>query len=241
MTSTLVPPSSYLPASQRRKRSPNWDEFYRNGYPTDIIVIEDDTPPPTNAYLSESSAASSASSCYGSSSSSMSAISSASTRNYIDPSSTNMAPIDNSKQQLYSTSNASTVNLVPKASLMDQHYTLVSPQSRSLFDLGNSPQVNSSLKRRRDNVTSHLHLYEYDQKNVVGLEDIPMDLTTADPKKRKLEYHPPKKPVSKAKDVMVQAVVEVSFLCSRSRENPCLTICSSSRQRRKWMMTMVTT
>ncbi|KAK9453716.1 kinase-like domain-containing protein [Dipodascopsis uninucleata] len=59
MTSTLAPPRPRL-AARGRKRSPNWAEFYRNGYPTDVIVIDDDTPPPQLPPLSSSGALNSA-------------------------------------------------------------------------------------------------------------------------------------------------------------------------------------
>jgi dual-specificity kinase len=47
------PPSNnntYSTASEamnRDKRKPDWNEFYKNGVPAEIIVIDDDTPPPT--------------------------------------------------------------------------------------------------------------------------------------------------------------------------------------------------
>ncbi|KAH0541978.1 hypothetical protein FGG08_003610 [Glutinoglossum americanum] len=39
-----------------RQRTPNWREFYKNGLPKEVIVIDDDTPPPStapNTYASE--------------------------------------------------------------------------------------------------------------------------------------------------------------------------------------------
>ncbi|KAF9433846.1 dual specificity protein kinase kns1 [Entomortierella beljakovae] len=47
------------PAAAIGRRQTNWDEFYKNGMPKEIIVIDDDTPPPPS--LSSSSTSSSAS------------------------------------------------------------------------------------------------------------------------------------------------------------------------------------
>jgi dual-specificity kinase len=33
--------------SARRKRDPNWNEFYKNGLPKEVIVIDDDSPAPS--------------------------------------------------------------------------------------------------------------------------------------------------------------------------------------------------
>jgi len=33
-------------SSRKKDRKPNWDEFYKNGVPEEIIVIDDDSPPP---------------------------------------------------------------------------------------------------------------------------------------------------------------------------------------------------
>jgi len=35
-----------LPDQQVKKQQPNWNEFYKNGVPKEIIVIDDDTPTP---------------------------------------------------------------------------------------------------------------------------------------------------------------------------------------------------
>lgn len=37
---------SERPVKRRRSQGPNWDRFYRNGLPSEVIVIEDDTPQP---------------------------------------------------------------------------------------------------------------------------------------------------------------------------------------------------
>lgn len=38
--------SSSLPESRKRDKRPDWNEFYRNGPPKEIIVIDDESPPP---------------------------------------------------------------------------------------------------------------------------------------------------------------------------------------------------
>jgi dual-specificity kinase len=42
---------------RRERRKPDWNEFYKNGVPAEIIVIDDDTPPPQprrqNGYTSQ--------------------------------------------------------------------------------------------------------------------------------------------------------------------------------------------
>lgn len=38
------------------KKPPNWNEFYRNGVPKEVIVIDDDTPPPPPPQASSSNA-----------------------------------------------------------------------------------------------------------------------------------------------------------------------------------------
>jgi len=41
-------PTSAVQASRNRDRGPDWDEFYKNGLPKEVIVIDDDSPsPPT--------------------------------------------------------------------------------------------------------------------------------------------------------------------------------------------------
>lgn len=40
----IQPPSS---KSSRGKKQPDWHEFYKNGVPQEIIVIDDDSPPPS--------------------------------------------------------------------------------------------------------------------------------------------------------------------------------------------------
>lgn len=44
--SSMAPSQSASAMSDRgQKRQPDWDEFYRNGIPKEVIVIHDDTPP----------------------------------------------------------------------------------------------------------------------------------------------------------------------------------------------------
>ena len=38
--------TSALQPSAKRDRGPDWDEFYKNGLPKEVIVIDDDSPPP---------------------------------------------------------------------------------------------------------------------------------------------------------------------------------------------------
>ncbi|KAI9893303.1 MAG: dual specificity protein kinase kns1 [Vezdaea aestivalis] len=39
-------------ASRKRQRGPNWEDFYKNGLPKEVIVIDDDSPqPPENSHL----------------------------------------------------------------------------------------------------------------------------------------------------------------------------------------------
>ncbi|EEP78086.1 serine/threonine-protein kinase AFC2 [Uncinocarpus reesii 1704] len=40
--------SAILPTAQSRRRKPNWNEFYKNGVPKEIIVIDDDDEDPQN-------------------------------------------------------------------------------------------------------------------------------------------------------------------------------------------------
>ncbi|KAI9884837.1 MAG: endoribonuclease ysh1 [Watsoniomyces obsoletus] len=40
------PEPSATPSSRKRARNTNWHEFYKNGLPKEVIVIDDDTPPP---------------------------------------------------------------------------------------------------------------------------------------------------------------------------------------------------
>jgi dual-specificity kinase len=35
--------------SRKRDRKPDWEEFYKNGVPKEVIVIDDDSPPPVHA------------------------------------------------------------------------------------------------------------------------------------------------------------------------------------------------
>ena len=38
--------TSVIQSSRNRDRQPDWDEFYKNGLPEEVIVIDDDSPPP---------------------------------------------------------------------------------------------------------------------------------------------------------------------------------------------------
>ena len=39
--------TSALQGSRKRERGPDWEEFYKNGLPKEVIVIDDDSPPPS--------------------------------------------------------------------------------------------------------------------------------------------------------------------------------------------------
>ena len=42
-----IPPSHSTPNSMGRgQKAPDWEEYYKNGIPKEVIVIDDDTPPP---------------------------------------------------------------------------------------------------------------------------------------------------------------------------------------------------
>jgi dual-specificity kinase len=61
----MAPPPSQTPASaphasNSRRRAPNWDEFYKNGLPKEVIVIEDSPEPVVVAARTVAAAASSA-------------------------------------------------------------------------------------------------------------------------------------------------------------------------------------
>lgn len=43
---TTAKSTSTLQAPKNRDRGPDWDEFYKNGLPKEVIVIDDDSPPP---------------------------------------------------------------------------------------------------------------------------------------------------------------------------------------------------
>lgn len=45
--------SSRSARSSRLQKQPNWDEFYKNGIPKEIIVIDDDTPEPQRGHKNE--------------------------------------------------------------------------------------------------------------------------------------------------------------------------------------------
>ncbi|WEW54608.1 serine threonine protein kinase CMGC group [Emydomyces testavorans] len=51
-TMTTYQTSATLPTAQSRRRKPNWNEFYKNGVPKEIIVIDDDDDEPHNTYNS---------------------------------------------------------------------------------------------------------------------------------------------------------------------------------------------
>ncbi|KMP07169.1 dual specificity protein kinase kns1 [Coccidioides immitis] len=46
--------STTLPTAQSRRRKPNWNEFYKNGVPKEIIVIDDDEDDPQNTSAANS-------------------------------------------------------------------------------------------------------------------------------------------------------------------------------------------
>ncbi|KAK9473159.1 kinase-like domain-containing protein [Dipodascopsis tothii] len=171
MASTLVPPTSSYMASKRRKRTPNWEEFYRNGYPTDVIVIEDDTPPP--------------------------------------PASD--GPLADAKRQFYSTA------APPDGRRGRDNYTLIGSPNVSLFDLGGGlTSPTTALKRQRDAAAHYaatstaavVPVPPLPERAPITVHDVPTDVDSTLGKKRKLEYAAPKKPVCKAKDVVVQAITD---------------------------------
>ncbi|KAK9244310.1 kinase-like domain-containing protein [Lipomyces tetrasporus] len=250
MTSALAPPR--LPQHQqqqqqqqqparRRKRSPNWAEFYRNGYPTDIITIDDDTPPPPQSESDSGSSSYSSSGVSrgsGSASSSSSAVSVATSISHIliNNNTTSSTPRElHQGLQLHnhgmlhpSASGVCGIGshyqarqpLVPqqKVPFFTNHSYFVPQESANLFDIDgrflDSSAVEISAKRRKyGDVSSSKPSVEI--LGSVGLNS--ESSSTADlNKRRRLEYVAPKKPVTKAKDVHVQAIDDPYF----ARHNP---------------------
>ncbi|KAK9367963.1 kinase-like domain-containing protein [Lipomyces kononenkoae] len=259
MTSALAPPrlqqqqqhqqqqhqhqhQQHAPA-RRRKRSPNWAEFYRNGYPTDIITIDDDTPPPpkSESVGSGSSAYSSSGALRGSgsASSTSSSVSVATSISHIlinnnSTSSTpreiqHGVPIHNRSMLHPSTGGICGIesqyqaghSLVsqPKVSYFTTNHAYYAPQDNAnVFDMDSrfldSSASEMSVKRRKYADLSHSKL-SVETMGSVSLN--PEYSATADSnKRRRVEYVPPKKPVVKAKEVHVQAIDDPYF----ARHNP---------------------
>ncbi|KAK7205418.1 dual specificity tyrosine-phosphorylation-regulated kinase 3 [Myxozyma melibiosi] len=154
MTSTLAPPrmlSQSDSSRSRNKRATNWDDFYRNGYPTDIITIEDDTPPPVTA---ESDSTSSRGS--GSTSSSTSA-----------SSSSTMAAATSSISSILLNNSVSTPRSSHPASS-----TQPPPQHQSNYALSYSAQQQQLQQQHLHYLPQHQHspanIFEVNQRSAIA-------------------------------------------------------------------------
>ncbi|KAK9354239.1 kinase-like domain-containing protein [Lipomyces doorenjongii] len=244
MTSALAPPrppQQQQQPARRRKRSPNWAEFYRNGYPTDIITIDDDTPPPPQSESDSGSSSYSSSGVSrgsGSASSTSSAVSVATSISHIliNNNSTSSTPREiHTGMQLHNHGmlHPSTGAICGIGSHYHTRHPLVTQQKVSYFTNPSyyAPQENTNLfdidsrfldssageinaKRRKyaDLSNSKLSLETLGSVGLNSESSLTADLN----KRRRLEYVAPKKPVMKAKDVHVQAIEDPYF----ARHNP---------------------
>ncbi|KAK9314030.1 kinase-like domain-containing protein [Lipomyces starkeyi] len=244
MTSALAPPrpppQQQQPA-RRRKRSPNWAEFYRNGYPTDIITIDDDTPPPPQSESDSGSSSYSSSGVSrgsGSASSTSSAVSVATSISHIliNNNSTSSTPREiQSGMQLHNHGmlHPSTGGICGIGSHYHARHPLVTQQKVSyftnpsyyvpqenanVFDIdsrfleSSAGEINAKRRKYADLNNSKPSLEALGSVGLNSESSLTADLN----KRRRLEYVAPKKPVVKAKDVHVQAIEDPYF----ARHNP---------------------
>ncbi|KAK9388167.1 kinase-like domain-containing protein [Lipomyces mesembrius] len=243
MTFALAPPRplQQQQSARRRKRSPNWAEFYRNGYPTDIITIDDDTPPPPQSESDSGSSSYSSSGVSrgsGSASSTSSAVSVATSISHIliNNNSTSSTPREiQSGMQLHNQGmlHPSTGGICGIGSHYHARHPLVTqhkvsyftnppyyaPQENAnLFDIdsrfldSSAREINAKRRKYADLSNSKPSFETLDSVGLNSESSLTVDLN----KRRRLEYVAPKKPVMKAKDVHVQAIEDPYF----ARHNP---------------------
>ncbi|KAK9451093.1 kinase-like domain-containing protein [Limtongia smithiae] len=180
------PPPPPPSRPRRRKRSPNWDEFYRNGYPTDIITIDDDTPP-LSTHLGISSDSSAVASRASAASGSLSA----------SASSTSISGAPPSIGRTHFSTGATVTA------------TTATQTNAKLFEV-DTLSSKMTVKRRRypaladvaDLTYANMHL------QASGNDASPASFNgSADiGKRRRVDYYVPKKPVKKAEDIVVKTV-----------------------------------
>ncbi|KAK9464416.1 kinase-like domain-containing protein [Lipomyces arxii] len=229
MCSALAPALHHQQKTRTRKRSPNWAEFYRNGYPTDVITIDDDTPPPVNSESDYSNSSSAASRGSGSASSSSSSSASSTT---VSAATSSISHIILQTDSASSTPRANPINqlvqnLPPLPAsdytqrqqplpqklpvYADRNYALscMVPQETTVFDIefDQPTPVPFAAKRRKYGPDVPQSV-----KPLLPLMPVSATAVSADlAKRRKVEYIAPKKPVAKAKDVVVTAISDPYF------------------------------
>lgn len=187
--------SSDMESSRREKRPTNWAEYFKNGAPKEIIIIDDDTPepapPPSN--VPARAAAPNGSLRHAD-------------KKRKTTASTAYDPIYH-QQTSYSTTqtpyhdNASTASTDRTASALGTTAptSLGSNGSRSNYAAPLEEGVTGQKRKRRAKNTG-------DEEHEAKRREIDLN---ADPFEH---YHAPKKPIIKAKDVYVQVIPDVSAL-----------------------------
>ncbi|KAK9475942.1 kinase-like domain-containing protein [Lipomyces japonicus] len=220
MTSALA--SLHQAVEARQRKRPTWEEFYRNGYPTDIITIEDDTPPPITSEsltvsMSGNSGVSPSVLAQSSSSGGLPA-SAASVNHTAVVSSNNQAAVG---AQLP----AMTARLPSRLQLQQQygldHSTGATPVDSSIRDIdgimssayyaSGSSATSLSSSTITTSLTSKRRKYEdLSTENFSRQSNIEI-ISSGLLKRRRIEFLPPKKPIVKATEVVVQLIHDPFF------------------------------
>ena len=197
-TSTYTIPTSQststISQSLRRDRRPDWNDFYKNGPPREIIVIDDDTPPPAqDRKMAHTKYPRSA----------------ANTNGNVEPANkkrktgTTYDPVPHRDQASYSNTNtphyASNTRSTDRTTSM--HTT--APTSLGSHGSGGSGGTyvdNMAVGQKRKRVTRQQTQEEKKRKEIEAIGDAYNC------------YHPPPNPPIKAQEVFVQPVKDVGFL-----------------------------
>lgn len=194
----LPPPASGytsadMDSARRDKRQPNWEEFFKNGPPKEIIVIDDDTPEPASQPSIPPAP-------NGTTRHSDKKRKTAATTNY-DPVYHQQTSYSTTQTPYYD--GASTASTDRTSALGTTAPTsLGSNGSRACYAAPVDEGVTGQKRKRRTKA---------DDESEAKRREIDLN---ADPFEH---YFPPKKPVQKSKEVYVQVVPDVSFyICMSS-------------------------
>jgi dual-specificity kinase len=189
------------------KRKPDWNEFYKNGVPAEIIVIDDDTPPPNGPRRQNGHAAATAA-----------AAAAAATSTYADKrqrTGNAYDPVYNQQQTTYSATQTPYYENSASTDRTTSAYVTTAP---------------TSLGSTTSNGATYLPPLE---DGTVGQKRKRTRAQVADDagpgaKRREVErltpphmlYIPPEKPIVKAKEVHVEVIRDVCG-CTPSRRKSC--------------------
>ncbi|KAK9462159.1 serine threonine protein kinase [Lipomyces oligophaga] len=226
-------PASLQQPGQSRKRATDWKEFYRNGYPTDIITIEDSpTPVVSTSAPSRGSESVSSPTSSLSSSTSLAAVSSSSTSNlrssklapaFSYSNTSSVASISSGCLPRDSEIGSGNINYAYSASmrgpdgssaLASTFYDVDCLTGSDTLTSSSQSSVSSTTSRRKANLPNLPTSVDasIQVRNIVAspYERPSGSQSTRQSKRRKVELYDSRKVASKASEVLVKSIADTS-------------------------------